>query len=108
MNRRQNQFGFKFFLVLSMLGLLCLPSVITTVYGATDGYTYRNMERRKKTKVKNWKKKTIGSKKYRQWERGFIVRIRCLSVDPNTTNEQLRLACFQELPKPKSQTETTQ
>ncbi len=75
---------------------------------ATSGYTYRVMERRKLAKQKRLQQEQINSKSYQNWQKGFIKRVRCLSVNKDTASDALRASCFNLPPKGQSGQNTTQ
>lgn len=73
---------------------------------ASSGYTYRVMERQKKTREKTMLQEQIKSQKYQIWQKGFIKRVRCLSVDKESASDAARASCFNLPPKSSAATET--
>lgn len=81
--------------ILSLLIIFVSESLIA----ATSGYTYRKMERRKRTREKLMLEEQINSQKYQLWQKGFIKRVRCLSVDKDSASDAVRASCFNLPPK---------
>jgi len=88
-----------------IFGLL-LILISESLIAATSGYTYRVMERRKKTREKLMQQEQISSQKYQLWQKGFIKRVRCLNVDKNSASAAVRASCFNSPPKAQAETET--
>ena len=87
--------------LLFVLGSECLIA-------ATTGYTYRVMERRRKTREKVVQQEQLSSQKYQIWQKGFIKRVRCLSVDKDSASDAVRASCFNLPPKGQTKTDDTQ
>ncbi|MBT4290556.1 MAG: hypothetical protein HOD92_24795 [Deltaproteobacteria bacterium] len=90
-----------------IFGLL-LVLVSESLIAATSGYTYRIIERRKKTREKLMQQEQINSLKYQLWQKGFIKRVRCLSVDEDSASDAVRASCFNLPPKAQAETGTNQ
>ena len=82
--------------------------ISNSLMAATSGYTYRVMERRKKTREKKMQEEQIKSQKYQIWQKGFIKRVKCLSADKESASDAVRASCFNLPPKGTPAKETDQ